>query len=116
MKICPSCAEEIQDDAKKCKHCHSWLIAGSQGDVPAYFGLAIFLVILGTIGKLMPEHNISSYKEGFFTFLISLPFVLFVFPWILSRLWNAALSTKFGMPQITYQWAIVIMAVAWLLF
>ena len=32
MPICPYCAEDIKDGAKKCPHCHEWLERGLRTD------------------------------------------------------------------------------------
>lgn len=53
MKDCPYCAEEIQEDAIKCKHCGEWLNKKSPTD---YFSIA-----KGFIGKKVDEYQ--EYKS-----------------------------------------------------
>ena len=57
MKICPFCAEEIQDAAIKCKHCGEFLNGSkpqslSAEKLPWYFRTSSIVIALGCVGPL----------------------------------------------------------------
>ncbi|MAZ50012.1 MAG: hypothetical protein CME65_15730 [Halobacteriovoraceae bacterium] len=54
LKKCPFCSEEIQADAKKCKHCHEYLYSPSKTEIELtipkqYYGLRTLGAFGGSI-------------------------------------------------------------------
>jgi hypothetical protein len=73
MKKCPFCAEEIQDDAVKCKHCGEFLIDAELKQMKTYSGvewyyktpmIILWILLLGPFALPFifknPQYNTTS--------------------------------------------------------
>ena len=88
MKKCPFCAEDIQDDAIKCKHCREFLDTSASPRVAEekmqwYFKTSFIILALCTVGPLaLPliwwrPHTSPAWKVGLTIVILVLSWVLF---------------------------------------
>jgi membrane protein YdbS with pleckstrin-like domain len=89
MKKCPFCAEDIQDEAIKCKHCSEFLDSAhrrhlAEENTPWYFRKSIIIMAVCSVGPLAlpmiwwrPQTS-PAWKIGLTVAILALSWILYL--------------------------------------